>query len=484
MHTPPLSIPPEHKTSSSYLLSLPQVKSLVGDYPPDLFFRLESSEQLPFETEWSNAPAPQQPWRIDEKYGAELVNFFFSSAHQHHPLLDESDFRGIYSRFIKKGPDSSIESALCMVVLAIGEAAMTEADIPSLKTSPPGIRFIRHAMPTLLYHSSWSFSFNLSLPQALVLSSIYYAYIVRPLRSWRMVYSAATIIQLQLSRHASYQRTPRERESIIRLFWSCFLVECDRIAELELPRSGLQQLTDTISLPACTDLGIIQSTSFLAEISVRKLLNRIHNLLYQSGKNPSAFSSTTLTVRNDLSPVDNVALQSFCDELHSQLELWHSSIPEAARPNLEPESIAITSSDRQAILRIRYFAARHILYRPFLLQVISNPGSLPSGETIEKARICIESCRSYIHSTTPVLAGPSQYTWTFSISSLGAIVVLTLASMSPILQGFVADIAELQEQALGNIRPWAFSSLEAVINILDELQRKHKLLSRMRSSVA
>lgn len=68
--------------------------------------------------------------------------------------------------------------------------------------------------------------------------------------------------------------------------------------------------------------------------------------------------------------------------------------------------------------------------------------------------------------------------------SLGAIVVLTLASMSPILQGFVADIAELQEQALGNIRPWAFSSLEAVINILDELQRKHKLLSRMQSSVA
>jgi hypothetical protein len=56
--------------------------------------------------------------------------------------------------------------------------------------------------------------------------------------------------------------------------------------------------------------------------------------------------------------------------------------------------------------------------------------------------------------------------------------------MSPTLQGFVADIAELQEQALGNIRPWAFSSLEAVINILDELQRKHKLLTRMRSCVA
>lgn len=203
VHTPPLSIPPEHKTSSNYLLSLPQVKSLVGDYPPDLFFRLESSEQLPFETEWSNPPSPQQPWRIDENYAADLVNSFFSSAHQHHPLLDENEFRGIYDQFIKKGPDSSIESALCMVVLAIGEAAMPEADISSLKNLPPGIRFINHAMPALIYQSSWSFSFNLSLPQALVLSSIYYAYIVRPLRSWRMVYSAATILQLQLSRYGA-----------------------------------------------------------------------------------------------------------------------------------------------------------------------------------------------------------------------------------------------------------------------------------------
>jgi hypothetical protein len=198
---PPLLIPPEHKTSSSYLLSLPQVKSLVGDYPPDLFFRLESCEPLPLETEWSNPPTPQQPWRIDESYAAKLVDSFFSSAHQHHPLLDESDLLALYSRFIEKEPDSSIDCALCMVVLAIGEAAMAEADISSLKTSPPGMRFIKHAMPTLLYQSSWSFSFDLSLPQALVLSSIYYAYIVLPLRSWRMVYSAATILQLQLSRY-------------------------------------------------------------------------------------------------------------------------------------------------------------------------------------------------------------------------------------------------------------------------------------------
>ena len=216
-------------------------------------------------------------------------------------------------------------------------------------------------------------------------------------------------------RHASYQRTSQERESIIRLFWSCFLVECDRLAELELPRSGLQQLADTISLPECTNLDIVHSTSFLAEISVRKLLNRIHNLLYQSGEKDSTFSSTCLTIRDDFGPVDLLALQSFCDELHTQLELWHSSIPDNARPSLDTQLLTTHFNDRQSILRIRYFAARHILYRPFLLQVINNSGTLPS-ELIDRACICIESCRNYIHSTTPVLAKQSQYTWTFSVS--------------------------------------------------------------------
>lgn len=159
----------------------------------------------------------------------------------------------------------------------------------------------------------------------------------------------------------------------------------------------------------------MQSTSFLAEISVRKLLNRIHNLLYQGDKSVSTFSSTMLTVRDDPSTVDILALQSFCDELHSQLEIWHSSIPSAARPSLDVESLPIISSERPAILRIRYFAARHILYRPFVLHIINNPGTSPS-DLIDKACICIESCRSYIYSTTPILAEPSQYTWTFSVS--------------------------------------------------------------------
>lgn len=63
--------------------------------------------------------------------------------------------------------------------------------------------------------------------------------------------------------------------------------------------------------------------------------------------------------------------------------------------------------------------------------------------------------------------------------SLGAIIILTLASMSPDLRHMVPDIDELQSAAIENIRRWAFSSLEAVVSILEDVQKKQRILSRV-----
>ncbi|KAJ5605826.1 C6 finger domain protein [Penicillium lagena] len=475
---PPMTIPVKHKTSSSYLLSLPPVKSLIGEYPPDLFFRLESKNPLPQGLSFDKWQPPQSSIEISRDLASELVSIFFSSVHQNHPILDPDEFRDIYTRFADIGPDTSIESALCMVVLALGAVAASPADSYNFDTAPAGVDYMQHAMHTLLYQSSWSFSSSLLLPQALVLASIYFAYIVRPLQSWRLIYSATTILQFKLSGIDGHDEGPKWRESLTRLFWSCFLIECDRLAELELPRSGLQQLTDEISLPECTNLGMMQATCYLAEISIRRLLNRIHGSLYPRKKHVLTLSSTSLMAPDDFSIDDVSSMSAVCDELHSQLELWHSSIPETFRPNLNIGTNIPELDDRREILRTRYFAARHIIYRPFVLYIVTHRMSHVSDSMIAKASICIESCRSYIHSATQLLAKPSQYTWTFSLSSLGAVVVLTLASLNPVLRDLVPDIDELQTLVLNRIRPWAFSSLEAVVAILEDMQKKQRLLSR------
>ncbi|KAI1395621.1 putative C6 finger domain protein [Hypoxylon fuscum] len=471
----PMNIPVRHKTSSSYLLSLPAMRALIGEYPTDLFFLLESRNPLPPELSLNTFPGPHPPFRVDPALADHLVSSFFSSVHICHPILDQEDFRGIYLNFLERGPDRSTESALCMVVLALGAISSAPDWIRNPRSTPAGLEYMRHALPTLMSGSLWSFSYNAVLVQALVLASVYFAYIVRPLHSWRLIYSASTILQFKLSSSDSRKQALSSEEITLRLFWSCFLVECDRLAELELPRSSLQQLTDEASLPRCNNLDTVHSTCFLAEISIRRLLNRIHNSLYPQRQNFLSLSSTSLMAPDEFSIEEILSMTSVCDELHRQLDLWHTSIPEPCRPPLE---LGPLENDRIAILRIRYFAARHIIYRPFALYVATHSESSIPSAIIEKAGICIESCRMYLHITSDILRSASQYTWTFSLSSLGATIILTLSWLSKELNHFVPDIDELQSLAIENVRSWAASSLEDVVSIIEEMQRKTRLRSR------
>ncbi|RKK86460.1 hypothetical protein BFJ71_g13781 [Fusarium oxysporum] len=217
----PMNIPAEHKTSSSYLLGLPAVKMLVGEYPTNLFFLLESQSPLPPELSPEQSQNPLPPFQIERSVLDHLVATFFSSVHVSHPVLDQAEFTEIYERFLDKGADSSTESALCMTVFALGASSL----------------------PMGLCHP---------------------------------------------------QTSPNEEFSIDEL--------------------------------------------------------------------------TSIT--------------SVCEELHSQLDLWHAAIPEQFRPPLNLEEI---DNDRISILRIRYYAAKHIIYRPFVLHVTTHTSSQISSAIVEKA---------------------------------------------------------------------------------------------------
>lgn len=196
---PPLDIPVKHKTSSSYLLGMPAMKALVGDYPKDLFFLLESKHALPPQLSFETLPRTPPELHITREMADSLVATFFSTAHTNHPILDEGSFRELYNVFLENGVDSSVESSLCLVVFALATVATASPESSNFSTSPPGMEYIQQAMPTLLSLSSWSFTYSIVLAQALVLASVYFAYIVRPLQSWRLIYSASTILQFKLS---------------------------------------------------------------------------------------------------------------------------------------------------------------------------------------------------------------------------------------------------------------------------------------------
>jgi hypothetical protein len=183
----------------------------------------------------------------------------------------------------------------------------------------------------------------------------------------------------------------------------------DRLAEFDLPRSGIEPLADGMTFPSWgnpPDVGVL---SYLAEISIRGLLNRVRNSLYNGRKTRASNSNASTGSLVNANPVDMPisAMVSICFELNHQLGTWYQSIPEIVRPPLGLEPL---QHERQKILRIRFYAAKHIIHRPFVLHVVSNPEEIPSALIMENCQKCLESCRLYLQNSGGILQRHSQYT--------------------------------------------------------------------------
>lgn len=306
-----------------------------------------------------------------------------------------------------------------------------------------------------------SFTPNIELCQALILAASYLAYVARPLHSWRYAQSAFSAFQ-QIQGESSVGSTWYYDDAMRRIYWSCFLLECDRAAELDLPRSGIETMADSVPLPSILAQDDYVTTAFLAEISIRRLLNRIHSSLYSR--------------QQGLQSVGIFQLQKVATELDRQLSNWYESIPDAVRPALGTEALP---NDRQRVLRIRFYAALHIIHRPSLLCIAENPETNFSGTpTLESAERCVEACRIYLINSTEMIARTTPYVWTFSASSLGALFILSVARTVPSLRSRVADLPRLQTRFLDGVSPssTAGSSLEAMMNMMETIVAKEKHL--------
>lgn len=153
-----------------------------------------------------------------------------------------------------------------------------------------------------------------------------------------------------------------------------FTILSDYLAELSaLPQSGVSQRESTTSLPGTYDTYASSSSDkdlsslyFLACISMRRLLNRVHHLLYAPG------TGTAL---------DPARFPAVVRELDHQLDEWRDVLPPAfafvigfnddgrggagSRP---------TETEAGGFLRQRYLTCRSVIYRPYLMWMLSGVG--------------------------------------------------------------------------------------------------------------
>lgn len=221
----------------------------------------------------------------------------------------------------------------------------------------------------------------------------------------------------------------------------------------------------------------------IAEHALRRLLNRILSALY----NPDS------THRYSLLPPDPVRiwqrmglpkLLSLSAELNRQLEQWYRSIPEYLR---FPKGIDPLPNDRSRVLRIRYYMARQLIYRPFLLQAVarhqdsrssplsplpeSDPSNLPVPVALERCETCIDSCVKYLQNVVDMIDKRSPYLWTFAQNCMATLVILWLADSSARLSHLVPAVQPIQNAVLDRLRQWAVenSSFESEVRIIEGL---------------
>lgn len=254
----------------------------------------------------------------------------------------------------------------------------------------------------------------------------------------------------------------------------------DIIAEHHLPRSGIEKIVDKLPYPWSDGPSEPYMHRWLADLSSRRLLNRIHYVLYAEAEpgtgDPADNSEETLS-----------NLPNLAHELNRQLGAWYHLLPHSIRPNLDSPPIGIDDT----MVSIRYHTTGDIIYRPFLYQVCAlAPGTSPNPATLENARQCLVHCRRYlnavehaVHAPTASLENllhgyvpPSATTDNFinETRTMAVVLLLSFAAFSRLDALRVPDLNQLQDKGIRICERWAFpgSSIEQMVVILRALRAK------------
>jgi hypothetical protein len=160
------------------------------------------------------------------------------------------------------------------------------------------------------------------------------------------------------------------------------------ISELShLPQSGAAEVESEVALPGplqthFTDAETESSALyFLSCISIRRLLNRVHHLLYAEDKYKAYTSS-----RDD-------SLRALIAEFDHRLVLWRETLPDFLRFEDDTRECV---NDHAAFVRQRYLACKSVIYRPYVEIVLKQREVVHSIGTIEAAGRCLTASCNHI----------------------------------------------------------------------------------------
>ena len=451
------TMPKVHTTPALHLLQWPMIRDLVSrPYDPQHLLQLElSREPLQLGTSLS----------LDLSNTGAYVQAFFNRVNVWYACVNPNNWSSLYQTALSHGFREGPESCIVLLVLALGSASLggSISQIPKGK-EPPGMPYFSAAwalLPGLMTRN------NMLSAQCMILTSAYLFYIVRPLEAWTVLSNASMKLQLLLSGHG---RIPAHNKELSeRVFWNAVLFESDLLAELDLPHSGIVQFEEMVGLPCGFEdedddpPGRDELWYFLAEIALRRLLNRVSHTIY------SKDATTSIA-----------ALDTLSTELDFQLAQWYESLPE---PLQFPYNQVPIANPFQSVLRLRYFACRTIIFRPYILAVLENEQAIIDPAVRDNCHKCLEASVRQLEHVTAHHAGHLPYLWQGALSIVSQTLLVMGATMSHSLSALLPPPAQMDaiiNEVVIEIEGYSHlaPSLRLSAEIIREAERRRQIFLR------
>ncbi|KAK2043165.1 C6 zinc finger domain-containing protein [Colletotrichum somersetense] len=372
----------------------------------------------------------------------QTINFFY-------PTMSRNQLEQVHNLISDGIPEEdSILVCLALLTMALGCAGQVTAGLTNGEVLSVEERKRRAAMKAMgdLYFDSVLKKLHVihtnvgsTATHCLFFTAMYFAFLRRPLQAWEYINAASAKCLLLLS-YPPESESAEDQERIRRIFWSCYILESDYLAELSgLPQSGIARIESSTPLPGeyntHRDPQVEEQSSmyFLACISMRRLLNRVHQLLYARGTGAA---------------LDHARFPYVVAELNHQLDDWREVLPPAFAFSVginEVNNSQSTATEHGGFLRQRYLTCRSVIYRPYLMWMLSGMAGgngatsdlLVSQDALKNCKACLDACLLHILNLRGFGQTVLVDTWICSLSMAGAMLVLLAACRVPALRDMI-----------------------------------------------
>ncbi|KAL4765320.1 fungal specific transcription factor domain-containing protein [Aspergillus foveolatus] len=456
-HHPPSSpdqisnavLPQFHSSTTESILAWPHFKDLQTlrrNYRGSVF-QLES-QRAPLR----NRSSVVLPYMGQEELDC-LLDSFEQNVNFWYPTLSQATRTEVEVRVLSNSLEEDVDSCLALLVMALGCASeLVRCATTDRPDTPDAEKLRRWQLLSGLYFDIAFKKIYLAQAescteavQCLFYTALFFAFLQRPIQAWSFISAAATKCRLLLSYSTS--DTPSEKlECLRRIFWSCYILESDYLAELAaLPHTGIAEIESSIPLPGQYHTHTSSSTEeesslyFLACISMRRLLNRVHDLLYARNNG----------VASDINQFPPVVA-----ELDHQLNKWRDLLPSAFHFDL---SRAPAGSMEAGFLRQRYLTCKSVIYRPYLTLALSlTTRADPISPTVyEGCKTCLEACCLHAQNLNAFPQTVMIDTWICSLSMASVMLIaLATAADSSLRVCLPEDVTEIGPNLTKHLVRW------------------------------